>query len=206
MKQHTKFLIAVITLLSFGQQHIMDKLINIEKISIEWNMATEKSLQDQIAKKNNPQKQLLENRLDALKAYLGIENFDRANKNSIRYKFLQTLGYENFKKSEFYIVEADESGEQIVIQNYVIYPTGLNSVKIDRYKYMGENWKRKESYDLNINIKSNLKEYQVKFGTSESQDDIIITHFLKSNVINSEFYLFSTFTQKEIQNVLNINN
>lgn len=161
-----------------------------------WNKSTLLSLKSQIRLSNSSEKGILENRLLAFKAFVAIDKEDKINSNSVRYQFLNELSHQNTGNGDFYIIEANRSGEAIEIRNYLIYLDNTKMVDVETFNYVKGKWvKGAVAKKINLQMNNNLKSYVTKFGQGFNQDDIIITHFINSKVAASEFFLYSTLSE-----------
>ncbi|HFG0566878.1 hypothetical protein [Flavobacterium psychrophilum] len=197
MNYHFQLLLCSLYLFSFGQQQPTNKSFDIDKIFIDWNKSTISSIEKSIlTTKNNAQENLYKNRLNAFKIFNNTLDTKEIDINSIRYKFLEQIKKDGIYIRDFYIIEANHSGEQIEIRNFVIYQSTENNFKIKVYEFKNNLWYNKSSYKNELKLNDNLKMNLVKFGNGFNQDDVIITK-IKNNKINySEFYLFTTLSTK----------
>lgn len=166
----------------------------IDNSFLAWNKVTLQSLRTQIERaKSVSEKNLYKNRLEAFIAYLEI-NENTINPNSVRYQFLQKIE-KDMEGKDFYIVEANRSGEIIDIRNYVIYfDQGINMVCV--YNFIDGKWKKGDSIkEINLHLRGDLKLYLTKVGLGFNQDDIIITQFSSLRVKASEYYLYTTLSE-----------
>lgn len=172
--------------------------LEIDKIFKAWNIATSNSILLEVnSTRNEKQRLLYENRLSALKSYLEIENFKKVNNNSIRYKFLKK-SIKNWN-DKFYIIEANQSGEQVSIITYILIPNKNNTYKIIKYEYKNNEWIKIDEYLENIPFKYNRIKYSTTFGKGNNQNDVIITFIKNKRVISSDFFLFSTMKTLELK-------
>jgi hypothetical protein len=76
------------------------------------------------------------------------------------------LGYETRlanQEESFYIVEANESGQKVLLRNFILYPSS-DITKVEFYINEGE-WKKQGSVELkNFSLKDNLKDYLTQKG------------------------------------------
>lgn len=175
-----------------------NKDIDIDKIFKEWNVATSNSIRFEISSTGNErQKSLYENRLVALKSYLEINDFQMLNNNSIRYKFLK----ENMKSwnDKFYIIEANESGEQVSIISYILIPNQNKTSKIFKYEYKNGEWIKINGYVKSLPFDYDKIKYSTAFGKGKNQNDVIVTLIEKNHIISSDFFLFSTMKTLELE-------
>ena len=174
----------------------IDRPVNIDTTFILWNKATFSSLKNSIQRVNdNAQKRNYENRLLAFQAFIEVENDNKINPQSIRYKFLDELLTRNNNKSRFYIIEATRSGEETKIINYVIYLRDKNMVSVEIYNFVNERWiKNAKSVNIDLPFPENLNTCIVTFGKGINQDDVIISEFINGTVRNSIFFLYATLS------------
>lgn len=201
MKKMNIFIYCLILLCSCGKQNSMNtKSIDIDEIFKTWNIATSKSIHLGINSTNNEnQISLYKNRLEALKNYLAISDFQTINNNSIRYKFIKET-IRNWNHN-FYIVEANESGEQISIISYILFPNQNGTTKVFRYEYKKGDWVKTEENTMNYSFKFDRKTYSTTFGNGKNQNDVIITHIENNQIIGSDFFLFSTMKNLQLGSV-----
>ena len=171
---------------------------NIDTSFVSWNKVTFQSLTHQIeVTKDSTEQSLYENRILAFKAYIGINSVEDINVKSIRYQFIKELLKNTKDKRDFYIVEANKSGERVEIRNYVVYPLSSGKADIYIYTYVNRKWiKKSESIKLDLLSIDDLMSYRTKFNTGFNQDDIIVTRFANNIALASEFYLYSTLSDK----------
>ena len=165
----------------------------IDEVLKSWNTSTMNSIEKQISQtKNETFKYVCENRKNSLKRYLEIDEFNQVNKNSIRYEFLNKIF--RFKNSnDFYVIEANKSGEYVTIQNYVIYKKNKKKVEIFRFEYIkGKGWMLMEKFSIKGNVEISPEKYYLEFGSGVNQSDVIITHFANKCVDESYYYIYST--------------
>jgi len=164
---------------------------SIDSLFVNWNEKSLASLDRQITLSTDSVKtSAYKNRLLAIKAYLDVATSKTVNVNSIRYKFLREL-IPHQKSPEFYVIEANESGQKILLQNFVVYPTG-SSAKVDYYINEGS-WRKSRSFDIqNFVLNENLKNFLTKKGFNE--DDVIISKFDNGEIKASEYFLYGTLS------------
>ncbi len=103
--------------------------IDVDRIFVDWNKLTLLSLDNHMqTAKDSTEKEIYDNRLFAFKAFVQITSFTDIQPNSIRYQFLREFLKEENHKEDFYIIEANRSGESAEMRNYVVF---LNNHKID---------------------------------------------------------------------------
>lgn len=186
----TKLFYCLLLLCSCGTNTAIKMNNNIDSIFKAWNIATSSSIGLSISLANNEQERLLyENRLKAFKSYLQIKKFEDIETNSIRYKLLSQK--EKSWGEKFYIIEANESGEQISLISYIIN-VDENSSKVLKYEFKSEKWTKTNEYAISGKFEYNKKDYQTEFGKGANQDDIIVTYIKNDIVIDSDYFLFSS--------------
>ena len=170
--------------------------LDTNSIFINWNIATLKSLKNQLElSKDSSTKNIYENRLLAFKSFIDIDKEEKVNRNSIRYKFIEELEKNANSIKDFYVFEANTSGENVEIRNYVIYSDMANNASVDIYNFDNGKWiKNATSKTIDLQLDSNLKNYLVKFKTGFNKDDVIITHFKNNTISDSEYYLYTTLS------------
>lgn len=171
---------------------IRNEDFDLQKIFKEWNLTTSKSISAQRELvSNETQKELYGNRLDALKSYLAIDDFSHFNDKSIRFKFLKNWSKDWGK--DFYIIEANDSGEKTSILSYVV--THFNkSSKVLKFKYFREKWMKVDEYNISTEFNYRRENYLTSFGNGQNENDIVVTHFGSGKILNSDFFLFSTMS------------
>ena len=168
---------------------------NIDKIFINWNKATFSSITKQIKNSTNViVKKKYQNRFASFKAFIEIDNQRQINKKSIRYKFLDKV-QANKISGEFYVVEANRSGESYEIRNFIICVNTENSMDVVTYNYRNNIWVKDIVVKKMIGLNSNLENNISKFGTGFNQDDVIVTHFINTNIKDLQYYLFGTLSE-----------
>lgn len=171
---------------------------HIDNIFIAWNIATSNSIRSLITSTDNErEKALYKNRFEALKNYLEINDFEAVNNNSLRYKLLK----ESMKNwnDKFYIIEANELGEQVSIISYILFPNENNTSKIFRYEYKNDEWVKTHEYTKNFPFEYNKIKYTIDFGKGKNRNDVIVTLINKKKIISSDFFLFSTMKSLEFK-------
>ncbi len=179
----------------FNDQKIGDKPVNIDSLWTKWNVITLESLNNQINKaKNEKEKFMYENRKSAFKTFMSIPNNGKTNTNSIRFQFLKTIYDKRTLVNDFFVVEANQSGERMEIRSFLIL---TNKNKLDSavfYSFDDGRWKEMSSKSLSsiYNGREKLDLKRTTYGEGFNNDDIIVSHFDKENIKSSEFYLFGT--------------
>jgi hypothetical protein len=166
--------------------------INTDSLFIAWNKATFLSLERQSNSliTDSSKRDFYANRIAALKAYLKIESVEANNSKSNRYTFLKLLSLK--EKPPFYVVEANESGQRILIRNFVIYRE-KDSLRVDFYENE-KTWRKTGTVKLGNDVLQNdLKTYFTQKGFN--YDDIIVTKFREGVVVESEYFLFGTLSK-----------
>lgn len=188
---------AFFSCVNMGSNRYNNENLNMDKIFINWNKATLLSLNSHInSSSQTTEKEIFKNRLLAFKAFIEIDKGTTINHKSIRYQFLNEIFLNaKKKKKDFYVIEANRSGEAVELRNYLVYINSQNSIDVDIYNYVNGKWiKNMITEKLYLYFDSNLKGYATKFGLGFNQDDVIITQFNNNTVSASEYYLYSTFS------------
>lgn len=177
---------------------------NIKETFIDWNKATISSLKSKI-RLPNPEGSIYRNRLGSFKALVEIVDQSEVNPHSIRYQFLKEISLKMNGKKEFYVVEANRSGESIELINYVIEVYNNGVWAVDIYIHNNKKWLKKgTTRKVKTNSNSNLNNISTKFGLGFNGNDIIVTKFLKKSVIKSDYYLYGTLSSNSIKKVLSL--
>lgn len=185
----------IITLSSCGR-YINNSENRTDKIFINWNIATANSMQLQEESTNDEyQKSLYRGRFKAFKSYIDVVDLKQLNKNSIRYKLINQ--YLNDWNDEFYIVEANESGEIATKISYIILQNGRDTSKVLKYIYKNGKWDKAKEYALFPAFKFNRGNFITDYGKGKNENDITVTYIENSNIISSDFFL--NFTMKQIE-------
>ncbi len=200
---HLSFAVFLSSCKSPNIDHVSHTLPNIDNTFISWNNATFQSLDRHIeSASESVEKSAYQNSLAAFKAFLDIDDSRQVNTKSIRYQFLDILSV-NSIKGKFYIIEANRSGEQVEIRNYVIWAESPDTSNVDVYKFVAKRWaKNPTTQKMPMNNKENIIRYPEKMGNGFNQDDVVITQFNAGSVRASDYYLYTTLpdigTIKEI--------
>lgn len=187
---------------SLPRQNCVDKPFNLDSLFVRWNKATTESLQRQIQLSTDTlNKNRYRNRLTALKAYIDVSDMRMTNVNSIRYQFLKELFQKNkIKRSDFYVVEANESGVKVDLKCFVVNIDSQNTSKVEFYIFT-DKWKKLGEAKLLNNKIKNLKNCISVHGFN--YQDIIVTRFINSDVNESEYFLSRTLSPDcGIKNIL----
>lgn len=166
-----------------------------------WNSETIASLKNQlrVAKGDTQYVRRIAIRIDAFKSYLGIEDESELNRESIRFKFLNTLRQESLLPRDFCLAEIRSAGERVIIKNLLFEKLGADSLKIIEFDYMEEDWKKIEERKVRRwEFKSPLVLERVPFGKGGNPDDVIITRFRKFKILESEYFIYGTFSKYEM--------
>lgn len=200
MKKHILIILGLTLFYSFKPNAFIG---NIDKIFISWNTLTFNSINSQTikikeSKETEYVKELYESRLKSFKASKEINNLNHINKESIRYKFLKKISEDNLFNNNFYIIEADRSGEMIELINYLAIPIENNQYQIFRYNYNLKNkdWEKVLSKKIPKNEIGCLSNCQLPIGDGNNHEDVIITHIVNKVVKFSTFYLTATCSIK----------
>ena len=171
-------------------------MVSNDTTFINWNKATLQSLARQIeSTRDSTEISLYENRMSAFKAFVDINNAEDVNVNSIRYQFFQTVIESDNNQRNFYIIEANRSGERVEIRNYVIYPNAVGKANVNVYNFINRKWiKSSASKEIDFPLTDSLASYITKFRLGFNQDDVIITQFVNNTVTASEYYLYTTLS------------
>lgn len=174
-----------------------NKMVSNDTAFINWNKSTLQSLAKQIeSAKDSAEISLYENRVLAFKAFVDIDKPEDVNVNSVRYQFIQGVSESVSNQKDFYIIEANRSGERVEIRNYVVYPSATGGkAEVNVYNFINRKWiKSSVSKEMDLPLSDSLTSYRTKFGLGFNQDDVIITHFVKNAVTTSEYYLYTTLS------------
>jgi len=171
---------------------------DIDNLFIAWNIASSNSIRSLITSTDNErEKALYKNRYEAFKNYLEINDFKTVNNNSLRYKLLK----ESMKtwNDKFYIIEANELGEQVSIISYILFPYENNTSKIFKYEYKNDGWIKTDEYTKSVPFEYNKIKDTIDFGKGKNRNDVIVTLINKKKIISSDFFLFSTMKALEFK-------
>jgi hypothetical protein len=167
---------------------------DIERLVKNWNQSTVESLNKSILSEDNF---LYKNRLEAFKSFHSIEDFEKI-KSTIRYNFLLKIHEDKDLGSEYYIVEANKSGEVYEIRNLLIYKVSDNNFKLKLYVLENSEWKYKsETFFASKEEIFKQKNKHCEFNTGINKDDLIVSYFKQKKIIYSEYYLFTTFPKND---------
>lgn len=174
--------------------------MNTDTVFIQWNQATLKSLQSRIhSASDNSERSIYKNRILAFKAAMEIDADTTINTQSIRYQFLKTLLKDTAHFSaNFYVIEAERSGEMLEIINYVIYPNDIG-FNIATYNFERGEWRKGSNIKrVNVRLPNDLEIQYVNFGLGFNQEDIIVTKFNESKITASAYYVYTTLSNSSI--------
>jgi hypothetical protein len=177
------------------------KMPNIDTTFMNWNKATLQSLAKKTTSKiDSTEEYFLKNRTLAFKAFVDINTGDDVNVNSIRYQFIREVLAHKRNQENYYVVEANRSGEQVEITNYLVYSDTAGKSYVEVYNFTNGKWVRGAAiHEVGFVFSDSLMLYREKFRLGFNQDDVIITRFENRKVVVSEYYLFTT-----LRNVGNI--
>jgi len=186
---------------SVGQS---EKNMNLEVTFVSWNRSTLSSIKNRIRKSNNiPEKKIYENRLAVFKGYLDIKYENSINRQSIRFLFLKKLKEKQPKISDFFIIEANRSGESLEIKNYILQRNSKGLLMIDVYVHTKEHGWLKSGQTTEARLCLDLIESTIKYGSGFNHDDVIVTKFTDNKIINSQYYIHMTLsTRNPLKNIL----
>ena len=179
----------------------------IDSVFVDWNKTTFQSLERQLQRMpDSTQRAAYENRLSVIEGYLSIKNLEEVNNKSIRYEFLSKIFSDLKRKSDFYIIEANNSGAKVLIRNFVVYLNSTRDVHVDMYLHGTKGWfKQAEVKNLDCAITDGFESNYVKHGFND--DDIIVTKFEKNEVKYSEYFLDGTLSKSSgVKEILNTDN
>ncbi|SFD51297.1 hypothetical protein SAMN05518672_102249 [Chitinophaga sp. CF118] len=179
--------------------------INIDSLFYKWNKATLRSLENSLSNAAIVgEKELYQNRLEAEPVYWDIET-DSMNKESIRWKFLEQICKEfNPENNNWTVVEVVKSGEVVRIINYLICYDS-SGAKIITYRYLIGGWSRVEERYADIKMRDlALTTARVSFESGSNNYDAIVTNFKSGSILQSEYFLNSTLSEKsKIVSIIN---
>jgi hypothetical protein len=186
-----------VILLSCGNMNTdVTQPLNRDTLFVNWNNETLLSLNNHIHSSNEAsEKETYNNRLLAFKAFVDIRDYTEVNVNSIRYRFLQELFKDANKNGDFYVIEANRSGESVEIKNYVAFINDKNIDRVIIYNFNDGKWIR-ENGTIKMDLPKNIdpKNQFVKFGSGFNQDDVIIKQFRKYKIYSCEYYIYNTLS------------
>jgi len=125
--------------------------------------------------------------MELFKIQEDINDFEKINKNAIRYKFLEKLSNQYLNISNYYIIETAISGEFYLPKVYIMYSSNKKSTNVLKYEYINRKWEYIDSFLLPKYFSYNFKKYLTKYGKGLNYNDITITHVANNNVLSSDF-------------------
>lgn len=129
------------------------------------------------------------NNLFALSSYL---NQGGSILKSIRYPVLKDILTRRHKN--FYIIEANKSGEQIEITSYLVIMTKA-SAAILVYDYLAGKWVFAGNYKKgSLRFKPNLADELTEYGRGVNNDYVVISKFINGEVVGSQYFLENTLS------------
>jgi len=166
-----------------------EKNINIKTVFVAWNRSTLWSIRSKIRESNNlAEKKIYENRLATFKGYLDLKYENSFNDQSVRFRFLKKLQESQPRFSNFFIIEANRSGESLEIKNYILQLNSKGFLMLDVYHYTKEHGWIKSGITRELKLYLDLIESTTKYGSGFNYDDVIVTQFTNSKTINSKYY------------------
>jgi len=181
---------------SFGQSSLLKEVNN-------WNKLTLLSLEDGLkqARKSEEIREFQNGKI-SFSMYVDYKNGSTSIK-SIRYSLLKNILSKKHK--DFYLMEANRSGERVEILSYLVEFNG-KIADVFVYHFIDERWVLKSTY------KGNLLKLNRIFGKDlvpsrkgVNDDDVIISKFLNGKAITSKYYLDYTLPKDSgIEELLNI--
>lgn len=163
--------------------------MNLDELFKSWNLATYKSIETQteISEKDS--------KLALFKVQNDIVEFDKINKNAIRYKFLEKLSNQYLNISNYYIIETAISGEYYQPRIFVMYSRNQKSTNVFKYEYINKKWEYIDSFLLPYYFKYNYKDYVTNHGKETNQHDITVTQIINNKVVKSDFFSTGTMSK-----------
>lgn len=171
---------------------------DVNAIFFDWNKSTLLTLTGHIqSSQDSTEKETYSNRLLAFKAFVEIRDYTDIKFNSIRHQFLRELLKSKHQNGNFYIIEANRSGESVEILNYVVFLDDQNIDHTSVYTFANDMWVRGADIKItDLLVNKDLKSQLVNFGSGINQDDVIVTSFNKYKVMDSEYFLYGTLSNK----------
>jgi hypothetical protein len=165
----------------------------IDAVVDAWNSKTVSSINSLIkASPDNWERKMYRGKLTEFKYYVKQKGSDA----SIRSKLLKSINVIIPKNiGEFYIVEANQSGESVKIRAFLIYVTRDGLTHVRKFTYNKDQWIwSKLHLDKKVQVRSNLSKYRLRFDLGFNDDDVVISHFVKGRVMDSQYYLYGTLS------------
>lgn len=165
---------------------------------VQWNKATLESLNRQIqSAQNSEQINKYRNRSIAVKGYWEIEAAEDILNSSIRYKLLQKIYHNRSGLGDFYVIEANESGSKVLLRSLVVDTISSGGIDVSFYEFINEEWcETGKINEKELYFSGDLGAFFCQFGKGFNHDDIVITSFRKSNIPQSEYYLYGTLSSE----------
>lgn len=163
--------------------------LNINKIFISWNLSTYKSIERQANTSIKEIKTDFKKQMELFKIQEDINDFEKINKNAIRYKFLEKISNQYLNISNYYIIETETLGEFYLPKVYIMYSSNKKSTNVLKYEYINRKWEYIDSFLLPKYFSYNFKKYLTKYGKGLNYNDITITHIVDNNVLSSDFFI-----------------
>ena len=170
---------------------------SVDSVFLSWNKATYASLTRQKGEaRDSMLRAHYENRIENLKDIFVGKDSGKIDSGSLRYRFLRKLFTDLGKtKSDFYIIEANNSGAKVLLRDFVVYFSSPNEVNVDVYIFGRDDWfKQAKVKNLNCTIVDGFERNHVKFAHGFNEDDVIVTRFEKNTVKYSEYFLYGTLS------------
>jgi len=170
---------------------------DIDSLFLNWNRATLSSLSrscSQMEKASD--RSLCENRIITMPGFWSIED-DSLNRSSIRWAFLKKIRTDsNNLSKDWTVIEVMKTGEKVSLLNYIISYNGINATVIT-YTYVKGNWLK--SNEKNSMLK--IEDFKFPVGkallpSNSYPHDIIVTNFRLNTVLESNYYLEHTITNR----------
>jgi hypothetical protein len=183
-------------LVSFNTPSILE-LVN------EWNKMTISSLETQFRMPtDNANKRKYKELLLTTPLYLGYIKGTSTQK-SIRYGLIKDILSKKYR--DFYILEANRSGEQVEIVSYLITMENKSAVVLI-YDYLGGKWVLSpKTQRCIVKLSTDRGKQIVKWGDGVNKDDVILSKFIDGKIVSSEYYLDHTLSGiNGIEKVLNL--
>lgn len=193
---------AFLFLIAICNMHLLPQSIgdesSVDAVFIKWNKETLKSLAKQKeASADSIVIASLDNRSWNIPLYWDIAAPDSINKQSVRYRFLKNLTFEDLPK-DIYVVEANSNGAKIITRSFVIYKDRTGHYQAQLYMYFKGQWEMRKIIELDTCLLNpNLNKFILRRGLGFNSDDIIISRFVGRvhKVVESEYYLGGTLAQ-----------
>lgn len=171
--------------------------IDVPSMFPKWNNATLYSLKENFQKAvGSKEKSLYDNRIASITAIWGIRE-DSLSTESIRWKFLDQIKKElNCKDENWAIIEVMKSGERVRLVNYLICFKAQGEALVVEYNYQQSNWIKSNTKTMELSADEMSRNMRVPFGEGKFSHDVIVTNFKGGEIINSEYFLYSTLSNQ----------